>query len=454
MDKAAELFERAIRARQQQDIESAVDAIDAAQAAAPNDGRIAAVRAQLHYESWRPSAALFEQALRLIPGDLQLVRNSALALAAQGDRNGAVHLLERQLRERPEWLEGHHVLGKLRVTTGDAANQDSSLAEACQHLPASLPLHLAWFHSASLQRDWVKARRVIDIAEARCGSQKALSSARLYIASESGDDEQLTPLLGSVADIEDVGLDLCRVRLHLRKGNLREAEQVALRHVRAPSAHMFWPYLSIIWRLTDNPLARWLDGDPLFARTVDLAFSASELASLADILRSLHLLEAPYPEQSVRGGTQTDRPLFFHPDPGIQLARTRIMRAVSEYVEALPGNDGAHPLLSRRRDQLLLEGSWSVRLRDKGFHAPHTHVMGWISSAFYVQLPEQPGLEPAGWLSLGTPPPELGTELAPYSNVEPRPARLVLFPSTMWHSTLPFDAGERLTIAFDIRTPQ
>jgi hypothetical protein len=29
----------------------------------------------------------------------------------------------------------------------------------------------------------------------------------------------------------------------------------------------------------------------------------------------------------------------------------------------------------------------------------------------------------------------------------------VLFPSTMWHSTYPFEAGERLTIAFDIKRP-
>ncbi|WP_373475225.1 putative 2OG-Fe(II) oxygenase [Sphingorhabdus sp.] len=33
------------------------------------------------------------------------------------------------------------------------------------------------------------------------------------------------------------------------------------------------------------------------------------------------------------------------------------------------------------------------------------------------------------------------------------PGRLVLFPSTMWHSTIPFAAGERLTIAFEIRRP-
>ena len=77
--------------------------------------------------------------------------------------------------------------------------------------------------------------------------------------------------------------------------------------------------------------------------------------------------------------------------------------------------------------------------------------MGWISSAFYVALPEAPGPEPSGWLALGTPPPELGLDLQPYATVEPKPGRLALFPSTMWHNTFPFEAGERLTIAFDIK---
>jgi tetratricopeptide (TPR) repeat protein len=36
--------------------------------------------------------------------------------------------------------------------------------------------------------------------------------------------------------------------------------------------------------------------------------------------------------------------------------------------------------------------------------------------------------------------------------IEPKPGRLVLFPSIMWHGTRPFGAGERLT-GFDVRRP-
>ena len=81
--------------------------------------------------------------------------------------------------------------------------------------------------------------------------------------------------------------------------------------------------------------------------------------------------------------------------------------------------------------------------------------MGWFSSALYVALPpaEARGPEPAGWLTLGEPQAQLGIEIDPIRLIEPKPGRLVLFPSTMWHGTRPFEAGERLTIAFDVAAP-
>jgi hypothetical protein len=95
-------------------------------------------------------------------------------------------------------------------------------------------------------------------------------------------------------------------------------------------------------------------------------------------------------------------------------------------------------------------GSWSVRLVGGGFHANHVHPMGWLSSALYIALPPDLGKEQAGWLTLGEPQAELNLDLPPHRMVEPKPGRLALFPSWMWHGTRPFGEGERLTVAFDV----
>jgi hypothetical protein len=100
-----------------------------------------------------------------------------------------------------------------------------------------------------------------------------------------------------------------------------------------------------------------------------------------------------------------------------------------------------------------MQGCWSVRLVQGGSHVNHIHPEGWISSAFYVVVP--PSVRPesnsqGGWITFGAPyfPIE---GLSPERSVCPKPGRLVLFPSYMWHGVNPFpDEAERISVAFDL----
>jgi hypothetical protein len=131
--------------------------------------------------------------------------------------------------------------------------------------------------------------------------------------------------------------------------------------------------------------------------------------------------------------------------------REAIRATVAEHVAKFPAVDPAHPLLGRKRDPILFSGAWSVLLRSKGFHANHVHPVGWISSALYILLPPGTGEGDAGILTLGeAKAPNFPVDLPPFRTVEPRPGRLVLFPSYTWHGTRPFGEGERMTVAFDV----
>ena len=66
-------------------MEEAYEAILAANSAAPHDPRAAFGLAQIAFETWRPAAALFAKAQHLLPGNPDIVRNHAMALAAEGD---------------------------------------------------------------------------------------------------------------------------------------------------------------------------------------------------------------------------------------------------------------------------------------------------------------------------------------------------------------------------------
>ena len=242
----------------------------------------------------------------------------------------------------------------------------------------------------------------------------------------------------------------------LRSGRPAEASALRRRLAGRDPDNLLVPYQSAAWRLTGDPRWQWLEGDPRFIGVYDLADKLPSLDALAERLRGLHLsLHHPL-DQSLRGGTQTDGPLFARIEPEIRALRAGDRRGGRGACRAAAAaaTPAIRSLLARRAP-IRFSGSWSVRLTGAGFHVNHVHPAGWISSAFYVALPEArwAASDHAGWLTIGEPQAELGLDLPPIRLIEPKPGRLVLFPSTMWHGTRPFAEGERLTVAFDVARP-
>ena len=128
--------------------------------------------------------------------------------------------------------------------------------------------------------------------------------------------------------------------------------------------------------------------------------------------------------------------------------------AITRYVAALPVQPH-HPFLQQRRVDFRLE-AWGVKLQREGHQEPHIHRDGWLSGVYYVSLGEivrddDPAHE--GWIEFGRAPERLmGIGRAPITHlVRPREGTFVIFPSYLWHRTLPFSqAGERFSFAFDV----
>jgi tetratricopeptide (TPR) repeat protein len=441
---------RSLRAAQ--DMAGADEALTAARMRAPDDPVLVMMHAQLRHERGLPAAELFARALALDPANRDACRNLALALVAEGDPAGAEALLADAVASAPDWLDGQRVLASLRWVGGDTETFDRDWAAAARAQPARQGLWLGWFGALAQVRDWPRAMAVLDEAQHHLGETPALLSARLFVAGETGALDQCAALLDRMGQGDDAFLRVARVRLALRRHDPALARDHALAMLRGPSARQAWSYLSTAWRLLGDPLADWLDGDPAFVRAHDVALSAAELADLAELLRALHVAQRAYPEQSVRAGTQTDRSVLLRHEPIVARARAALMAAVADHVAGLPPHDPRHPLLSAPRDGLQVAGSWSVRLGPGGFNVTHSHPLGWLSSAFYVALPDAQtmGAAPAGHFHWGAPPADLQVDLAPRGVIAPKVGKLVLFPGYVWHGTVPIAAGERLNLAFDV----
>jgi tetratricopeptide (TPR) repeat protein len=431
----------------------ALPAIRRAADLAPNDPKIAHAHARIRLEAGLPARAAFDVAHRLAPSDGDVLLGRCAARAAEGDAPGAADELTALLTANPGWLAGHADLAHLRWTLGQRERFGDSYRASLTAAPRHEPMWHAYVMllvQAGLYRE---ADGAIASARALLGDQPFLLANAAVVASETGAADTADTLFAHLAEVGGIDLAVRRVRHLLRTGRLPPALIEAERWMTHSEAALMWPYLAVAWRLANDPRYEWLEGRPELVQVVDLADRLPADGRLASVLHSLHTASAQQFDQSVRGGTQTEGALFARVEPEIAQVRAMVVDAVEQYRAKLPPRESGHPTLAARRDERVrFRGSWSVRLRGAGHHANHVHPAGWLSSALYVALPEDM-TDRAGWLTLGQPQDELGLGLEPVRLIEPRPGRLVLFPSTMWHGTLPFARGERLTIAFDVAPP-
>lgn len=235
------------------------------------------------------------------------------------------------------------------------------------------------------------------------------------------------------------------VDLALGRGPEAVKRAEALRAARPADQHAI-ALLATAWRLTGDERYRALYDYDRMVRSYRIAAPegwANLDAFLADLAQALDRIHGPltHPvDQSLRHGSQTPRNLLDYDDPAVRALFAAIDKPIAEHIAAIGQAGQRHGI----------DSAWSVRLNKSGFHLNHTHPEGWLSSAFYVRLPE--GMtDREGWIKFGEPGPVTAPPLPAEHFVKPEPGMLVLFPSYMWHGTVPFSSPQtRLTCAFDI----
>jgi len=391
---------------------------------------------------------LYRAALRRAPGDAELALGLAEALEAAGE-DGAIAVLEQAVARDPGWTVGQDALARMRAEAGAGDAFDASYRRAVATRLQDQPLALAHVACLVTAARWQAGLHALDAVVGRHGRSEISNLYEAMLATNIGDIERAQAALARVGAV--AAATLTRARLALRMGDPAQAAAVLEPLARADlGAVNLWAHLDLAWRLLGDTRHDWLSGQPGLVAAQQIDYT-EDWPQLGDVLRGLHRARAHPIGQSVRGGTQTRGRLFGRPEPAIRALEAAIGAAVQRHVEGLPAADPGHPLLCDMGKRPVFSGSWSVRLVGGGFHVAHIHPEGRLSSACYIALPD--GIdapEQPGWLEIGGPPAELDLNLKPLHLIRPEPGRLALFPSTLFHGTRPFPAGERMTVAFDV----
>lgn len=179
------------------------------------------------------------------------------------------------------------------------------------------------------------------------------------------------------------------------------------------------------------------------------AFNAALCVAIED---DPSLLASPA-SKATRGGSQTGE-LRFAAGGVLAAWRDAVDAAVRDAIAGfIAAGYADHPLMAPAAPAWALR-AWGTVLEEGGRQAPHIHPLGWLSGVYYARLPDgmSAGEPEAGWIEFGMPPERFRRTTVPATRrVEPRPGRLLLFPSWAWHRTLPFAAGgRRISLAFDV----
>lgn len=413
------------------------------------------------------AAEAYREALAHGYRDPELFLNLGESLEETGDVQTAISSMDEGLAQFPGDANLHRARAHLAYSSGAESDPLERLREATKAFPDNSQL---WYALARLldrlDRKEESAEVVAEARAAGAPDSADLAMQEALCHAYTGKPDEATALFEKLisAYSQHVGARLTYAGHLLTHGDPRDTEQLCATVLEEqPHNQLAWCYAGTAWELLGDERGPWLMDYQRMVRPVAVPIPdgydsrESFFADVQAALEELHHAQARPIEQSVRGGTQTNGFLFRLKHPLLATLEQQIRLAVKSVLADFP-DDRDHPFWRRkiaepRGDGFQFSGAWSVRLFGEGFHTNHIHTEGWVSSALYVALPDEvkSGDDTAGHIQFGVPMSELELDLPAKRVIKPEVGTLVLFPSYMWHGTIPFQSEQpRITVAFDL----
>ena len=391
-----------------------------------------------------------------------------LRLAISHHNAGGAAEAERLYRDILRQWPGHPVaatlLARLAIRAGHLAEARSLLAMAVEVAPDYMQAHVALGDCRDQEREGDLAipsyRRALALAPEQAGTLVALGN----LTQQAGENRAASALYRRALAIQPGS--------HAAANNLASASLKLLdpataldasdRVLAADPTHVRATAYKIVAlrALGHSAEADDLVGLGTLVRTINLNVSerypdlAAFNADLTTALASHPNLSRDWDptQRAIRGGAIVPR-FLEHRVPVIQAFESCLRDAIGRAIAGLP-DDPAHPYLACKPRFYDLD-IWGNLLGRSDHQSAHIHNLGWMSGVYYVAVPEpEPGEDPrAGWIEFNRPGYGIPTPAgeAGIQAIQPKPGMAILFPSYVWHGTIPFSgAGQRISIAFDL----
>lgn len=362
--------------------------------------------------------ASYQQGLRIQPQDARGHFNLGTVLRDKGQLSAAVQSYERAIMLFPNYTDAYNNLGETWRDQGDMSKAVQYYQEALQRNPQHPGANYNMGEFLYLAKRFEEA--IPHFQASQLDDWQARVLYCLYRAEKFAAFKQLRD-------------DIIKQAPHTAPFIATLSTHYSLNH-REPDPYQFCPDgLSFVYHRSLPELA---PGSPLLAALL-------ESIAQADI--------AERKQARLTNGKQSAGNLFKRPEEAFRTLGELVKREFRLYRDQFQHAECA--LITHFPDTLEFTSSWYVKMQKGGHLDAHIHEIGWISGAVYLAMPQT--LDPQeGAFEYGTHGdhyPQLHNNF-PTRFIKPNIGDIVLFPSSLFHRTIPFNAdAERICVAFDLK---
>ena len=413
--------------------------------------------AQTHIQQLDDAAASYKKAIQIKPDFFEAFGNLGTVLQAQGKLNAAIESYQKGSKINPQDARAYFNLGT-------ALRDNGALNDAINSYKKAIALFANYTDAHNNLGETLRDSGDMDAAV------KSYQAALLLNPSHAQANYNMAEFLvlakqfaQAIPYFEASQLDDWQEKCLYCLYKAEDFEAFKTRRdaliATLPANQHCSPFLAT---LSTHYSINFKSADPyqFCANGLDFVYHQSlpELTSgslLKELLHDIHTADIAERKQGrLTNGQQSAGNLFKRNESSFQSLAALIKQQFLAYKQHFADADCA--LIQAFPDELEFTSSWYVKMQQGGHLNAHIHEIGWISGAVYLAMPPTNGLESAfEYGTHGDDYPILAPQNAlsfPTAQIMPKVGDIVLFPSSLFHRTIPFNSVDsRICIAFDLK---
>ena len=390
-----------------------------------------------------------QKSVQLAPKDFEAHYNLGVALKDLGRLEEAEASYRQAITLKPDYAEAHNNLGSMLKALGRLDEAEASYTQAIALKPNSTQAHynlgVTLQELDRLEEAEASYRQVIalkpDYAEAHNNLGKTLKGLRKYeeaiLHFDLVNDRNAT-----AQSLECLYVNKNYFEFDKRIHSMSALDNLNIRvaAVSAFAAHQMKkkdPY-----QFCTNPL------DFIVIKNLaEYDFYSNNLVD--EIIRESDEYQLIWESRTTKFGFQGPNDIFENSSKTISHLEGIVQQAVDAYYDRFKSESNIFIKSWPRKHKLM---GWYNRLLKNGYHTSHIHPGGWLSGVIYLKTTALSNND-EGAIEFGLHGYDLPITDEDYPRELHRPKRgdIILFPSSLFHRTIPFTTdSERCAIAFDL----